>query len=138
LQRTYTGLKLAQTETDEIEKLRSLYGPKNVRYYTAARANKDRVKAEASAASVLHLATPAILDQSVPMYSLILMSPDATDDGLLRLWEITNLNSKARVVVIPHVSNTQSQSSNALMALSWAWFVAGSPAVVAGNMRIGY
>jgi hypothetical protein len=72
------------------------------------------------------------------MYSLILMSPDATDDGLLRLWEITNLNSKARVVVIPHVSNTQSQSSNALMALSWAWFVAGSPAVVAGNMRIGY
>jgi tetratricopeptide (TPR) repeat protein len=138
LQRTYTGLKLAQTETDEIEKLRSLYGPKNVRYYTAARANKDRVKAEASAASVLHLATPAILDQSVPMYSLILMSPDATDDGLLRLWEITKLNSKARVVVIPHVSNTQSQSSNALMALSWAWFVAGSPAVVAGNMRIGY
>jgi tetratricopeptide (TPR) repeat protein len=141
LQRTYTGLKLAETDTVEIDKLLALHGRKNTRSYTAARANKERVRTEATAASVLHFATPAILDQSVPMYSLILMSPHAADDGLLKLWEITNLNSKARVVVLSHVSTTQTQSGNALIALSWAWFVAGTPSVVLNrgerNMFIG-
>ena len=54
--------------------------------------------------------------------------------AVIRRWiaeavEITNLNSKARVVVLPYVSTTQTQSGNAFMALSWAWFVAGTPAV---------
>ena len=144
LQRTYTGLKLAETESTELDKLATLYGPRHVRSYTATQAKKDRLRTEANAATILHLATPAVLDQSVPMYSLFVMSPDAADDGLLKLWEITSLNSKARVVVLPHVSTTQSRSGNALMALSWAWFVAGTPAVElslshrAAYMRIGY
>ena len=57
------------------------------------------------------------------------MSPDAGDDGLLKLWEITSLNSKARVVVLTHVWMA-GHTGNALIALSWAWFVAGSPSVV--------
>ncbi|HEU4837165.1 MAG TPA: CHAT domain-containing protein, partial [Pyrinomonadaceae bacterium] len=131
LQRTYTGLKLAETETTELDNLQTIYGPARTRSYTAARAKKERVKAEANAATVLHLATPAILDHSVPLYSLFFMSPDTADDGLLKLWEITNLNSKARVVVLPHAWNAgQSQTGDALMTLSWAWFVAGTPTVV--------
>lgn len=131
LQRTYTGLKIADSDTSEIERLQPLYGPKSGRSYTATRAKKEQLRTEMNVAGVLHLATPAILDQSVPMYSLFLMSPDVADDGLLKLWEITSLNSKARVVVLPHVSTaTHSQSGNALMTLSWAWFVAGSPVVV--------
>jgi CHAT domain-containing protein len=131
LQRTYTGLKLAETETSEIDKLQTLYGPSRARLYTATRVKKESIKVETKAATILHLATPAILDQSVPMYSVFLLSPDAADDGLLKLWEITSLDSKARVVVLPHVSTTmRSQSGSALMALSWAWFVAGSPSVV--------
>jgi len=131
LQRTYTGLKLPEPEATELNKLQTIYGPARVRSYTATRANKERLKAEVSAATVLHLATPAILDHSVPMYSLFLMSPNTGDDGLLKLWEITSLNSKARVVVMPHALIAgNAQTGDALMALSWAWFVAGSPAVV--------
>lgn len=131
LQRTYTGLKLVEAATSEIDKLPTLYGPRRARLYTAAQAKKDRLRTEANAATILYLATPAVLDQSVPLYSLVLMSPDAADDGLLKLSEITNLNSKARVIVLPYViTTTRSQSGNALMALSWAWFVAGTPAVV--------
>jgi hypothetical protein len=89
------------------------------------------VKAEANAATFLHLASPAILDQSVPMYSLVFMTPDTGDDGLLKLWEIASLNSKARVVVLPHTFTTSSsQAGDALIALSWAWLIAGTPAVV--------
>ena len=125
LQRTYTGLKLADTNSTEIDKLQTLYGPRRTRSYTTTQATKDRVRTEANAATILHLATPAILDQSVPMYSPFLMS-----DGLLKLSEITSFNSKARAVVLPHVSTTQLQSGNALMALSWSWFIAGTPVVI--------
>jgi CHAT domain-containing protein len=131
VQRTYSGLKLAETETNELDKLQTIYGAGRTRFYSAAAAKKERVKAELSAATVLHLATPAILDQTVPMYSLFFMSPDTADDGLLKLWEITTLNSKARVIVLPHAWTAgQSQTGDARIALSWAWFVAGTPAVV--------
>jgi CHAT domain-containing protein len=131
VQRTYSGLKLAETETSELDKLQTIYGAGRTRFYSAAAAKKERVKAELSAATVLHLATPAILDQTVPMYSLFFMSPDTADDGLLKLWEITMLNSKARVIVLPHAWTAgQSQTGDARIALSWAWFVAGTPAVV--------
>jgi len=131
MQRTYTGLKLAETEATEVDKLQTIYGPARSRAYTATRASKERLKTEMNAAGVLHLATPAILDQSVPMYSLFFMSPDANNDGLVKLWEITSLNSKARVVVLPHAWTTgRSQTGGAFIAMSWAWFVAGTPTVV--------
>ena len=131
LRTTYSGLKLENTETSEIEKLESLYGAARTRSYTSTRAKKERVKTESNAATVIHLATPAILDHSVPMYSVTVMTQDTGDDGLLKLWEITSFNSKARVIVLPHASTSaHSQNGAALMALSWAWFVAGTPAVV--------
>lgn len=131
VQRTYTGLKLAETDTSEVDKLQTIYGPARTRSYTKTGANKERLKTEMNAAAVLHLATPAILDQSVPMYSLFFMSPDAGDDGLLKLWEITSLKSKARVVVLSHAWTAgHSQTGAAYKAMSWAWFVAGSPNVV--------
>jgi hypothetical protein len=103
------------------------------------RATKEQLKAEVSTAGTLQLAVPAILDNAVPMYSFLALSPDPDlhDDGLLRLSEITNLNSKARVVVLSNVFNANSQSGNALIALSWSWFVAGTPTIVVNRMYIG-
>ena len=73
------------------------------------------------------------------MYSFVALSPDPNlrDDGLLRLSEITNLNTKARIVILPQVFNANSQSGNALIALSWSWFVAGTPGVIV-NRPSGY
>jgi tetratricopeptide (TPR) repeat protein len=132
MQRTYTGLKLAETEASELEKLRTIYGPARTRTYTATHASKDRLKTEMNAASVLHLSVPAILDEAVPMYSIFFMSTETGgDDGLLKLWEIASLNSKARVVELPHTwTSGHSQTGAAVIALSWAWFVAGTPNVV--------
>jgi tetratricopeptide (TPR) repeat protein len=133
---TYSGLQIPELgKTSEIETPHS---------YTGTRANKERLKAEMSTAGTLRFATPAILDNSVPMYSFIALSPDPNlrDDGLLRLSEIMSLNSKARIVVLPQVFSANSQSGNALIALSWSWFVAGTPAVVVNSKprikRIGY
>ena len=141
VQTTYSGLRMTATETNEIEKLKSIYGPAHVSSYTGAQANKKRLKAEVSAAGTLHFATPLVLDNAVPMYSFLALSPDPNlhNDGLLRLSEITNLNSRARMVVLPSVFNAN--SGNALIALSWSWFVAGTPAIklhrATGDIYIG-
>jgi hypothetical protein len=133
MQTTYNGLRILETtKAVDIETLPSIYRPTTVNSYSDVHANKERLKAEVSAASALQFATPAILDNAVPMYSFLALSPDPDlhDDGLLRLSEITNLNSRARIVVLPYVFSANSQSGNALMALSWSWFVAGTPAVM--------
>ena len=147
VQTTYSGLQIPETvtETSEIEKFQSIYGLARVRSYTDVGAKKERLKADLSVAGALYFASPAILDNAVPMYSFVVVSPDPDlrDDGLLRLSEITNLNSRARIVILPHVFSAKdnSQSGNALIALSWSWFVAGTPAVLlnrwSGQMFIG-
>ena len=133
LKTTYRDLPLAPmtASSTEIEQLRSIYGRTRSHFYTGLSANKQQALT-ASNHGLLHFATRAFLDQAVPLYSFIMLSPDASDDGLLRLWEVTNLNSKARVVVLPSSNLTQphSQSNNALIAMSWAWFIAGTPTVV--------
>ena len=85
---------------------------------------RDTFAKEINATSLRFL-SPMILDPSAPMYSFLIL-----DDGFLKLWEITNVDSRARVVMLPHVVATGRSLSNGLIALSWAWFVAGTPAVV--------
>ncbi len=143
MQSTYNGLRLPElsTETNDIERLRSIYGPTRVRSYTDANSTEDQLRINVSAAGALHFATQAILDHAVPMYSFIVLSPDAAlrDDGLLRLSEVTNLNSRARIVMLPYSSSgiDRSRAGNALIATSWAWFVAGTPAVVVNRWESG-
>lgn len=133
MQTTYNGLLIPETTKPvDLEPLQSVYRPTGIHSYTDVRANKEQLKAEVGAASALQFAAPAILDNAVPMYSFVALSPDPNlhDDGLLRLSELTNLNSRARIVVLPYVFSANSQSGNALIALSWSWFVAGTPAVI--------
>jgi len=139
VQTTYTGLRLDETaKTSEIQTLQSKYGLTQVRTYIGVQAKKERLKAEVSTAGTLHVAAPLILDNAVPMYSFLALSADHDhDEGLLRLSEITNLISKARIVVLPRVFRANSQSGNALIALSWSWFVAGTPTIVVNRMYIG-
>lgn len=140
LKTTYRDLQLQQPAdaSTQIEPLRSIYEKTRSQFYTGVTAKKEKAVTEADSHPLIHFATRAFLDQSVPLYSFIVLSSDATDDGLLRLWEVTSLNSKARVVVIPNSDLAQARArySNALMAMSWAWFVAGTPTVVLSRWEV--
>ena len=131
LKTTYRDLPLTTNSSSEIEHLRSIYGRTRSQFYTGLSATKQQALT-ASNHGLLHFATHAFLDQAVPLYSFVMLSPAGSDDGLLRLWEVTNLNSKARVVVLPSSNLVQvhSHSSNAIIAMSWAWWIAGTQGVV--------
>src|SRR5688500_6827366 len=136
LKTTYKDLELRQIadHSKEFEELKTIYGQTRVRFYAGAGATKERAKAEANSYSLIRFATPTILDQSVPLYSFVVLSadPKVPDDGLMRLWEVINLNSKAKIVVFPFATfaQTNSRAANALIAMSWSWFVAGTPTVM--------
>ena len=136
VQTLYKGMELKEisSESPEIGKLQAANKDSRNRFYIGAEARKSRVTSEAKNHNVLYFGTPAILDQYVPMQSQMIFSPesDSTDDGVMKLWEVTKLNSKAQVVVLSNstIAQRHAQSGNALIALSWAWFVAGTPAVV--------
>ena len=140
LKTTYRDLPLQQTAdaSTQIDQLRSIYLRTRSQFYTGVTAKKEKARTEASTHPLIHFATRAFLDQSVPLYSFIVLSPDASDDGLLRLWEVTNLNSKARVVVLPNsnLAQVRARYSNALIAMSWAWFVAGTPTVMLSRWQV--
>ena len=140
LKTTYRDLPLQQTAnpSTQVEQLRAIYGKTRSQFYTGITAKEEKARDEASTHPLLHFATGAFLDQSVPLYSFIVLSSDASDDGLLRLWEVTTLNSKARVVVLPNSNLAQARThySNAVIAMSWAWFVAGTPAVVLSRWQV--
>jgi CHAT domain-containing protein len=136
VQTLYKGMDLNEvsSEAPEFEKLQTANRDSRSRFYTGAEAQKSRVTSEVKNYDALHLGTPAILDHRVPMQSQIIFSPESgsADDGVLKLWEVTKLNSKAQVVVLSNATFAQrdAQSGNALIALNWAWFVAGTPAVI--------
>lgn len=141
LKTTYKDLELRPTPTssDEIPKLQTIYGRTRSQFYTGG-ATKAQAKMDASNYSLIHFATPTILDQSVPLYSFVVLSPDpkVPDDGLMRLWEVLNLNSNANLVVLPSAAfaQTQSRTADALIATSWAWFVAGTPTVMLSRWNV--
>ena len=141
LKTTYKDLELSKTppSSDEITKLQTIWTRTRSRFYAGA-ATKEQAKTDASNYSLIHFATPTILDQSVPLYSFVVLSPDpkVPDEGLLRLWEVLNLNSKANIVVLPSAgfAQTESRAANALIAMSWAWFVAGTPTVMLSRWNV--
>ena len=137
---TYKDLELHQTPPQEIQQLQTIYGKTRSRFYTGASATKQQAKAEANSSSLIHFATPTIIDPSVPLYSFIVLSadPKVPDDGLMRLWEVINFNSKAKLVVFPSAAFAQkdARGANALIAMSWAWFVAGTPTVMLSRWNV--
>jgi len=143
---TYTGFTLPASMpsfTQQSSQFRTIYGKSQTDLLTGVAATKDRVQKEARTHAFLHFATPVLLDHAAPLYSFVLLSadPNRGDDGLLRLRDVTSLNSKAKAVVFPTVvfSNSSAQTADALLATSWSWFVAGTPTVIltrAGDQMI--
>jgi CHAT domain-containing protein len=127
----------------QVRELGQLYGLKQSKVYTGADADarEDRVKADAGKYRIVHLATHAVLNDTNPMYSQIVLSQinrGAGDDGLLEAWEIMKLDLKAELVVLSACETGRGRvgAGEGVIGLSWALFVAGAPATVVSQWKV--
>jgi CHAT domain-containing protein/Tfp pilus assembly protein PilF len=124
----------------EVAALSRLYGAQHSGIYTGAAATEQTFKAEAGKYDVLHLATHGVFENRNPMYSHLLLAGPGTsgDDGLLEAWEVVNLNLKADLVVLSACETARGKASGGegLIGMSWAFFVAGSPSLVASQWKV--
>lgn len=82
---------------------------------------------------VVHFAAHAVVDEAFPERSAIMLAPGAdTEDGLLQVRDIVNLDLRGTVVVLSACSSASGRVLNGegVMSLARAFFQAGAQAVV--------
>lgn len=122
----------------EIEGVGNVYHSARRSVFVGDAASEDRLMEDAPGADVLHLAAPAVLDDSSPMSSFVGLSTSLgkKTDGFLQVREILRLEAPSRVVVMSAAQGRAEQFGAAKLALSWSWFVAGAPSVVLSRWEI--
>ncbi len=127
----------------QVKELGRLYGLKQSKVYTGDEASEGRIKAEAGKYRIVHLAAHGILNDANPMYSQIILaqvgrSVGGDDDGLLEAWEIMKLDLNADMVVLSACETGRGRvgAGEGVIGLSWALFVAGSPATVVSQWKV--
>jgi CHAT domain-containing protein len=124
----------------QAKRLHELYGKEESRIYTGAEAQEERAKAEAPGFRILVFATHAILNDANPMYSHIVLSQakSPSEDGLLEAWELMNLDLQAQLVILSACETARGRvgAGEGVIGLTWALFVAGSPATVVSQWKV--
>ena len=117
----------------EAEALQALYGTASS-IHVGAGARESTFKSEAGQFRILHLATHGLLDDTHPMYSNLLLTPDVDgkEDGLLEAREIMQMDLRADLAVLSACETGRGHISagEGVIGLAWAFFVAGTPTTV--------
>jgi CHAT domain-containing protein len=124
----------------QAKSLQELYGRDESTIYTGAEAREERAKAEAPGFRILVFATHAVLNDANPMYSHIVLSQakSSSEDGLLEAWELMNLDLQAQLVILSACETARGRvgAGEGVIGLTWALFVAGSPATVVSQWKV--
>ena len=146
----------------QVNALKQVYGAQHSKVLLGAAASEELLKAEADQYRILHLATHGILNDASPLYSQLLLSQPqaattiskapatnadlneisatnkANEDGLLEAWEIMRMNLQADLVVLSACETARGRigSGEGMIGLTWAFFIAGSPANVVSQWKV--
>ncbi|CAN5799901.1 CHAT domain-containing protein [soil metagenome] len=124
----------------EVDFLAKLYGAKQSTIYKNNRATETIFKANSKGFNILHFATHGILNNENPMYSALVLSlvDKSNEDGLLEAWELMEMNLDADLAVLSACETGRGDSSigEGIVGLSWAFFVAGTPRMVASQWKV--
>ncbi|WP_025866069.1 CHAT domain-containing protein [Prolixibacter bellariivorans] len=98
------------------------------------KATESNFKKDAGNYDILHLAMHTILNDSLPMYSKLVFSPenDSINDGWLNTYEVYNMKLKARLAVLS-ACNTGSgklRKGEGVVSLARGFLYAGCPSIV--------
>lgn len=115
----------------EFQKLRQI-SERDANIYAGTEASEIRAKTEVNKYGTLYFATRSLIDDVSPLSSFVVLAEDETrrqENGLLQAWEIMQLDSKARVVMLPWSASARGQleGGSGEVGMMWAWFVSGTP-----------
>jgi CHAT domain-containing protein/Tfp pilus assembly protein PilF len=121
------NLRFAEREAKEVA---NVY-PKSA-VYLRAEASKSRAISLSPKYDMLHFAVHAELNEEDPMSSALLLAPEGSGDGRLKVGEIFSLNLKAGMVVLSACETGLGKLSNGddLVGLTRAFIYAGTPSIV--------
>lgn len=103
------------------------------RVLTGSAADEASLKNESSRFDVVHVAAHALIDETQPLYSsLVLASHSAEDDGLLEARELLSLDLGAELFVLSacDTAGGRSYGGEGVVGLAWALLANGVPHVV--------
>jgi CHAT domain-containing protein/Tfp pilus assembly protein PilF len=123
----------------EVAGMRQVYGAPRVAVLEGAEANSDAVRRESSKFDVLHLAAHGVFDNQNPLNSYLLLSKDGKPEtGVMEARDWMDLSLHASVVVLSGCETARGQATGGegLLGMSWALFIAGSPATVASQWKV--
>ncbi|HKA17298.1 MAG TPA: tetratricopeptide repeat protein [Blastocatellia bacterium] len=122
---------------NEVKAIERMYTTSRAKAFVGVAATESLMKQEAGKYSVIHLAAPAILSDSHPLYSHIALSQSegSEDDGLLQVKEISLLNLSAELFVMSfnQPARERHPTGDSLNCLAWSLFVAGCPSSIIGQ-----
>lgn len=103
-------------------------------HYCHQNATEKTFKERAADASILHLATHALIDDEHPMYSKLVFTPDTTsdEDGFLNTYELYNMDLNADLVVLSACNSGYGRlvKGEGVMSLARGFTYAGCPSIV--------
>ena len=127
----------ATESENEVKAIERLYTASRAKACVGAQATESLMKQEAGKHTVIHLAAPAILSDSHPLYSHIELSQSEgnADDGVLQAKEISGLNLSAELFVMSlnQPARDKYPTGDSVNCLAWSLFIAGCPSSIIGQ-----
>ena len=133
-----TRLESSLDQAEEIKRSAAGYAAARPKLFTGADASEDRFRSEASQSTILHFATPVVLDETSPLSSFIGLAPGTGErnEGFLQAREIVNVQTNAQLIVMSGARRHGNHYGSATPALSWSWFVAGSSTMMLNRWSV--
>jgi CHAT domain-containing protein len=116
----------------EVRAIGDLFGTDRSAVLTDRDATETRLRELAPRASVLHVATHGVLDDTSPMYSYLALTPvDGSfeaDDGRLEAWEVMGMTLRANLAVLSACATARGEIGvgEGVIGLTWSLFAAGA------------
>ncbi|HPM00573.1 MAG TPA: CHAT domain-containing protein [Candidatus Cloacimonadota bacterium] len=129
--------RLPGTET-EVRKIQELIP--NSSFVLGLESNRSRIMKEMENKTILHFATHGLFEPEYPLLSGLILSPEhQKDDGILRLFEIYNLNlSETRLVVLSACETglAKIKQNDDVIGLVRGFFFAGASNIIASLWQV--
>jgi len=129
----------------EVQEIGKLYGASRSRILTDTAASEAALRANLNNATVIHLATHGVLDDTNPMYSRLLLTSggsgaaaDHATDGRLEAWEILDMGINADLAVLSACDTARGGFGwgEGIIGLSWSLFAAGASTAIVSEWPV--